>query len=117
MEKTTAELIQVLKGNHNFLVHDKTHYEEAKRYCKCVFGSESGVHSVIKNAVLDFIKTCDKRVIFLFDYFDGIGDEWERWCRALALVQIREKDENGEYHFINGFDEELVKPFRKEDYK
>ena len=117
MEKTTAELIQVLKGNHNFPTEAKTHYEMVERYCKLVFESKRGVHSAIKNAVLDFIKTCDKRVIFLSDYFDGIGDEWERWCRALALVQVKEKDENGEYHFINGFNEELVKPFRKEDYK
>ena len=117
MEKTTAELIQVLKGNHNFPTQDKTYYDVAERYCKFRFGSTRGVNSFIKNAVLDFIKTCDKKVCFLVDYFDGRGNEWDNWCRALALVQVKELDEDGEYHFINGFNEELVKPFRKEDYK
>ena len=122
MRKETAELIMVLKGNHNIVFTGKWDYKILiKRYLSIRSGTKEkyilyqDIFKYVESCVLDYARTLQTTASFLYDFFDCYlfyPDELDRWCAALARTQV--KDDNG---YINGWSEELLKPFDKDKYE
>ena len=80
------------------------------------------IESVIHEAVIDYIKTCDNPGFFLRTYFD-IRDNWEHrseiehWCSVFIEQQVKEHvnfDEEAVYVYINGFTEENTQYYKRQ---
>ena len=118
MEKRTAEIIMVLKGNHNLGEHDTLKqyliaYMSNRCYCSKDVYTDELLYSVVKEAIKDtmsHLSSPGQIRAFLYSYFEArmSHDELDSWLVALQLMQVRE---NGEY--INGFTEENTKLVRK----
>lgn len=129
MEPRTAELIMVLKGNHNLenedtatltnlgaYIHDVALYMSDD--CMCPFSyyikDLSCIDGVIKQAVLDYMRACDNPSFVLWQYFENkrmfgeIYNDTQLWCSALVGVAVRD---NGKY--INGFSEYNTKSYTR----
>lgn len=117
MEKRTAEIIMVLKGNHDLGERDTLkQYLAAYMSDRCDYPeneyTDDMLFGITREAVIDFIRGCysdGQRAVFLYDYFEAKKwheDETSCWLSALSQVQVREKLNDGTYSFINGFTEE-----------
>lgn len=119
MEKRTAEIIMCLKGNFSPYMRKPVslgwYYDTVAWYMadRCDVDpkiyTKSDIFRIIREAVRDYISTCDSPTALLSDYFsfyDGdLYDECQRWCAALSNVRVRKNDEE----YVNGFNEQLVK--------
>lgn len=123
MEKRTAEIIMCLKGNFSPYMRKPVslgwYYNTVAWYMadRCDIDpkiyTKSDIFRIIREAVKDYISTCDNPAALLSDYFSfcdlddcsngGIYDECQRWCVALSNVRVRKGEE-----YVNGFDEQLV---------
>lgn len=116
MEKRTAEIIMVLKGNHDLgefdtlkqalagYMSDRCDYPADEYSDEMLFG-------IVREAVMDYLYTCvdgGQKRAFMYHYFDAHKwhDDLECWLAALQMVQVREKNKDGSYTYINGFTEE-----------
>lgn len=117
MEKRTSEIIMTLKGNHEFgerdtykqllaaYMSDRCDYPEDQYTDEMLFG-------IVKETVKDYLSGCSGPGYiraFLDNYFEAHKwheDELSQWLSALAQVQVREKNGDGTYRYINGFDDE-----------
>lgn len=138
MEKRTAEVIMVLKGNHDLrdeapegitdlgaYLHDLALYLSDD--CDCPFSHYEShpdvLDRVVRAAVLDYITSCDNVRGFLWTYFEAQRlygtdvyplrvaeyNDTQCWCSALAGVSVRD---GGKY--VNGFSEENAVDYKRE---
>ena len=130
MDNRTAEVIMVLKGNHNLAenlpedtpemgayIHDLALYLSDD--CMCPFhhyAKNPGLlTSVIQNAVTDYIKACENPSFFVWEYFNTKrqwGDRYtddQCWCVALMMANVRD---NG--RFVNGFNERNIQNYKRQ---
>ena len=140
MEKRTAEVIMVLKGQHNLrdgLPEDTpqlgAYVQDLALYlsdnCLVQFSyfqnHQEVLDKVVHNAVLDYISSCENPRHFLWDYFEAKRtmqdnphlhinyNDTQCWCSALCLVDVAE---DGEY--VNGFNKEnTVKYLRSRPFQ
>lgn len=139
MNKTTAEIIMVAKGNHPFKRKNYYKYEDLKMYyadrCICTEDDYTPyiLINIIKEAVLDYSRTCTNPTELLYHYFDSreylqnylsfnksemaqkIADnptlkEVEAWLNAFARLKVKDGDS-----YINGFSDELCQDVRSYD--
>jgi hypothetical protein len=129
MDSRTAELIMVLKGNHNLndgLPEDTptigAYLTDVALYlsddCLCPFSTyvkQPGLMSdVIHNVVTDYLKACENPSFFVWEYFNAKrswGDRYnddQCWCVALMNCGVRD---NGAY--INGFSDTNTKRYER----
>lgn len=127
MDDRTAELIMVLKGQHELENEDTANLPNLGTYihdvalylsddCMCPFSyyqkDPACIAGVVRQAVLDYMKVCDNPSFVLWQYFDhqrlfgDIYDDTQLWCATLVSVAVRD---NGKY--INGFSEENTKKY------
>jgi len=120
MEKRTAEIIMCLKGNFSPYMRKPVslgqYYDTVAWYMadRCdtdpKIYTKSDIFRIIREAVKDYISTCDNPAALLNDYFSicdfdgGIYDECQSWCVALSEVRVWKGEE-----YVNGFDEQLVR--------
>ena len=130
MDNRTAEVIMVLKGNHNLAenlpedtpemgayIHDLALYLSDD--CMCPFhhyAKNPGLlTSVIQNAVTDYIKACENPSFCVWEYFNTKrqwGDRYtddQCWCVALMMANVRD---NG--RFVNGFNERNIQNYKRQ---
>ena len=141
LQDRTAELIMVLKGNHD--LHDAcpdeetctrmSYLDEVALYmsddCDCSFAyyktHPNVLKSVIEEAVKDFANCTYTPHVFLYDYFearnrvimtpDGIKllyNETEAWCVALTLCNVRDNTSKSTY--VNGFTEYNTQAYKRQ---
>lgn len=131
IEKQTAEIIMICKGNHKLT--DNTCPKQAiaayisDRYALPIeYVEDSHVNSVIWGAFLDYINSLDNPALFVErvrDIYDSHNqpvakktaqiDLYQCICIAFRLVRVRDKFGD----FTNGFNEENVKEVVKENNK
>lgn len=138
MEKRTAEIIMVLKGNHNLreeapedvknlgtYLHDLALYLSDDCWCPFSYCVEHPdcLDSIVQSAVLDYISSCENPRGFLWHYFDvkrlfgtdilpireAVYNDTQCWCAALVAVSVRNGDK-----YINGFTEENTVSYKRE---
>ena len=130
MDTRTAEIIMVLKGNHNLannLPEDipkiGTYLQDVALYlsddCLCPFSTYANnpgcMSGVIQNVVTDYIKACENPAYFVWEYFNtkrtfgDIYNEDQCWCVALMMSQVRD---NGQY--TNGFNDRNTQPYTRQ---
>lgn len=140
LDSRTAEIIMVLKGQHNLEDGIPEDIEKPGVYlyqvalymsdrCWCPFidyvKDKSILLRVIQEAVLDYLACCDNPRAFMWTYFDtkrlfgsddirpAIYNDLQCWCAALQSVQVRE---NGTT-YVNGFTaENTAKVLRKDNF-
>ena len=126
MELRTAEIIMCLKGNHSLDEkyanpelgedYDVIAMYMADRCCVDPWSyTKADILNIVRQAVMDYIRSCDSPAGFLNDYFEccnlddshngGMYDECQRWCTALSCAKIRDL-ETGDW--VNGFNDHLV---------
>ena len=121
MEKRTADIIMIVKGNWhkhlNFVKRKKLYgYDELiaaymSETCGCPMDryDYNTLFRIIEQVLIDYSSTCTKKSELLFNYFNNntfTFDEFDKWCNALSFVTVKSGDE-----YINGFTEELCKPY------
>ena len=130
MLRRTAEIIMVLKGNHQlYRVFGKDKVDNASpkeliaMYLSdnCMVPYEyyekdsAVIDQEVRAAVKDYIAVCDKPQVLLYDYFEAkrmFGwDEISCWISALTMTQVAE----GIGHFINGFTYYNTRPYKPEN--
>lgn len=130
MDNRTAEVIMVLKGNHNLadnLPEDTpqmgAYLQDLALYlsddCMCpfhIYAKNPGLMtSVIQNAVTDYIKACENPSFFVWEYFDAKrqwGDRYtddQCWCVALTMTAVRDNA-----HYVNGFCDQNTKAYQRQ---
>lgn len=130
MDKRTAELIMVLKGNHDLDTPEVEGRDKLSAYvkdvalymsdlCDCPFDFyEDHPHCLegeIQRAVCDYAKACYNPSELLFEYFEykrtlgHVYNDMQLWCAALAATQVRD---NGK--FVNGFSEYLTQAYKRQ---
>ncbi|MBQ8806444.1 MAG: hypothetical protein IJZ68_08325 [Bacteroidaceae bacterium] len=130
MDNRTAELIMVLKGNHNLAenlpegtpemgayIHDVALYLSDD--CMCPFNHYAKnpglLTSVVQNAVTDYIKACENPSFFVWEYFNAKRQWSDRytddqcWCVALMMANVRD---NG--HYVNGFNDRNTQRYKRQ---
>lgn len=122
MDKRTAEIIMVIKGNHNYPVDNR--YEAVKYYmadkCECPLEAYTDyeMFRIIGEAARDYNSTANDPHVFMYCFLDYIrllyAEKHEivkavSWglMSALSLTQVRNK---GKY--VNGFSEELCEEIK-----
>ena len=127
MDSRTAEIIMVLKGNHNLAENLPDNTPEIGAYltdlalylsddCWCPFSTYAKqpglMSSVIQTAVTDYLKACYNPSFFVWEYFNAKrqwGDRYtddQCWCIALMMCEVRD---NGKY--VNGFSDANTKHY------
>ena len=120
MTERTFNIIMACKHHSD---NDENIYYAVKRYmskeCMCPenFYSEVQMAEIMRNAMYDYIDTCDKPNAFL-RLFDRVYDREfislsERIARAFTLVKVRDNRQGGKY--INGFTAELMQKYEEEN--
>lgn len=130
MDNRTAEIIMVLKGNHNLANNLPKDVPQIGAYlqdialylsddCLCPFSTYVNnpgcMSSVIQNAVTDYIKACENPAYFVWEYFNTkrtFGDRYnddQCWCVALMMSSVRD---NGRY--VNGFNDRNTQPYARQ---
>ena len=129
MDKRTFNIIMVCKGNHNFgkdlsLKQAVAHYMSKTCACPAETYTDLCLRGIIWEAFMDFMSTCTNPRGFLYHL-----KEARYWCDwsprenidditamliAFQLCRVCEKADDGSYHYINGFTEEL---FSNIDFK
>lgn len=117
MEKRTAEIVMVLKGHHEYgeldtyrdhltaYMSDRCDYPADKYTDEMLFG-------IVQEAVKDYMSGCTGPAqirCFLYSYFEAHkwhDSELTQWLAALSQVQVKEKNADGTWRYINGFTEE-----------
>lgn len=130
MDARTAEVIMILKGNHNLedgIPDDTpnlgTYLQDIALYlsddCACPFSHYANnpgcLTSVIQNVVTDYMKACYNPSFLVWEYFQTKrqwGDRYDDnqcWCVALMSTAVRD---NGK--FINGWNEHNTQPYARQ---
>lgn len=130
MDNRTAEIIMVLKGNHNLAENLPEGTPEMGAYlqdvalylsddCMCPFHNYAKnpglLSSVIQNAVTDYLKACENPSFFVWEYFNTKrqwGDRYtddQCWCVALMMTNVRD---NG--RFVNGFNDRNTQNYKRQ---
>ena len=106
MEKHTMDIIRFIKNV------DRPCFYLLREYLASENGSnedaytESELNTILKNAYVDYISTCDNpsnEIRRLLDYINSSGCHSLAWYIVMSLDMVRVRDDNGNY--INGFDE------------
>ena len=117
MDKRTAEIIMVIKGNHNYPTTNR--YEAVKQYmadkCECPLEAYTDyeMFRIIGETARDYNSTANDPHVFMYCFLDYIRLLYAEkpeivkavsWglMSALSLTQVRNHKE-----YINGFSEEL----------
>lgn len=130
MDNRTAELIMVLKGQHNLTENLPENIPQIGAYlqdvalylsddCMCSFNAYAKnpalMTGVIQNVVTDYIKACDNPAYFVWEYFNTKrqwGDRYtddQCWCVALMMTNVREGD-----NYINGFNARNTRQYKRQ---
>lgn len=132
MELRTAEIIMVLKGNHNLfnglideaVIDGDTYLRDVALYlsddCGCPYSvyqkDPSIVESVVRQTVVEYMRVCDNPSLFLREYFEAkrlfgsLYNDTQCWCSALASQTVRE--DRGTY--VNGFTSYNTKKYTRQ---
>lgn len=122
MDKRTAEIIMVIKGNHNYPVTNR--YEAIKHYMadRCEFPltayTDYEMFRIIGEAARDYNSTTDSPHEFMYCFLDYIRLLYAEkpeivkaisigLISALSLTRVRNCG-----NYINGFTEELCKDIK-----
>lgn len=120
MDKRTAEIIMLCKGQHKYKTGDKNLCDLVATYmsdiCLCPkeYYTESVLRGIIMSAVKDYLDSCDKPSVFI----NGVEEIWDMYnnplmseshhinfneavLRAFSWVRVKVDD-----RYINGFSEE-----------
>lgn len=129
MDTRTAELIMVIKGRHDLHNDDTKDLPQLGNYiqdialylsddCQCPFSyyveNPACIESVVREAVLDYMKASDNPSFVLWQYFENkrlLGDVYndtQLWCSALVGVTVRQ-----DQRFVNGFNAYNTKPYSR----
>lgn len=130
MDKRTAEIIMVLKGNHNLEDNTPKDYPCLPSYlnelalylsddCMCPF--QYYVHHVdclervVHEAVVDYMKACDTPAFLVWEYFDiknrmtDIFNDTQCWCAALANTIVRDN-----HQYVNGWSDYHTQSYQRQ---
>lgn len=139
MEKRTAEVIMILKGNHEYKVKypGKSSAEYIayyfSDYCQCPVKdySKELILEILESVALDYLRSV-RDLSVLAIYFESrrtrffrlkngslksevIDSLIECWATALREIQIKDSSK-GDYYFINGWSEELCQTVKIYDH-
>lgn len=105
MTKRTYNIIIACKNRngHANCIESVREYMSKECMCPVNYYDETDMGRIMKEAMYDYIDTCDKPSVFFRNMETMFGYEMlsigEKIGRAFALVQVRDRDGN----YVNGF--------------